>query len=65
MDYLVGHTDSELDADILSRIQQVDKLSGEIKKWSIPFLMLLSGMSKPKRYMCRETIFLNIEKMKP
>ncbi len=32
LDYLVGNTDSELDADTLSRIQQVDKLSGENKK---------------------------------
>ncbi len=32
LDYLVGNTDSEPDADTLSRIRQVDKLSGENKK---------------------------------
>jgi transcriptional regulator with XRE-family HTH domain len=32
LDYLVGNTDIELNADTLDRIQQVDKLSGENKK---------------------------------
>jgi transcriptional regulator with XRE-family HTH domain len=37
-DYLVSNTDSELNADTLLRIQQVDKLSGENKK-AVYFLL--------------------------
>jgi transcriptional regulator with XRE-family HTH domain len=32
LDYLVGNTDLELNADTLTRIQQVDMLSGENKQ---------------------------------
>ncbi|MFW5872484.1 MAG: helix-turn-helix domain-containing protein [bacterium] len=38
LDYLVGNTDSELDADTMKRIQEVDKLPEDDKKMVYSFL---------------------------